>query len=61
MNIYIGDGIKYGGSVFIPTEPEDVENDPEGIDEFPEPNPKDEPIIIESDTDEEKNPDDADA
>lgn len=37
--------MKYGGSVFIPTEPADQEIDPEGIVEFPEPNPDKEPVV----------------
>jgi hypothetical protein len=44
--------------VYIPTDLTEIENDPEGIDVYPEPNPDKEPIIIEEDTDEEKEIDD---
>lgn len=56
-NIYIGYGIKSGGSVFIPTEPGDIENDPEGLNEHPEPNPDKEIEVIEVDTDKEEDKD----
>lgn len=55
MNIYIGFGIKYGGPVFLPEEPAIIQNDPEGLSEHPEPNPKDKPEEIEPDTDKEDN------
>lgn len=58
----MGHAIKAGGTVFNPTQPADVENDPEGQDEFPEPNPDKETEVNEEDTDkednEEKEPDD---
>lgn len=44
-NIYIGDGVKYGGPIFIPTEPADLEVDPEALPEQPEPNPDKEPVV----------------
>lgn len=53
VHIYIGDGIKYGGTVFYPTQPSLVNSDPEGAYEHFEPNPKDEPELIEEDTDKE--------
>lgn len=54
VNIYIGHGTKTGGSMFIPTEPGDIENDPEGQEEKPEPNPDKEIDNIEEDTDKEE-------
>jgi hypothetical protein len=51
--VYIGHGTKTGGNVFVPSEPGDIENDPEGLDEHPEPNPDKEIEKIEVDTDKE--------
>jgi hypothetical protein len=39
--------------VFIPTDPGEIQADPEGTAEFPEPNPDKEPEIEEPDTDKE--------
>ncbi len=50
----MGNAIKSGGDLFIPTQPGEIENDPEGGDEYPEPYPLTEPQIKEPDTDEVK-------
>ena len=55
-NIYIGNAIKSGGDLFTPTQPADIENDPEGVEELEEPNPNDLPDVKEPDTDEIKDP-----
>lgn len=57
-NIYVGNGIKFGGPIFIPVEPGLIVDEPEGLDEHIEPNPDKDPVIIESDSD--KDPDDMD-
>ena len=54
VNIYIGDGIKFGGIAFYPNVPLEIGKESEGFDEYAEPNPDKEPEIIEDDTDEEK-------
>ncbi len=51
--MYLGDGIKYGGTVFFPTQPTTINNDPEGGYEHYEPYPNVEPELIEEDTDKE--------
>ena len=55
VSIYIGDAIKYGGTVFFPTQPNTINNDPEGNVEHYEPNPDKDPELIEEDTDKEDN------
>ena len=50
-NIYIGNGIKVGGDSFYPIQPGLVGDDPEDGNEMPEPNPKDAPQELESDSD----------
>ena len=51
--VYVGDGVKFGGTVFYPTQPGAINNDPEGGYEHYEPNPNVEPEFIEEDTDKE--------
>ena len=53
-NIYIGFGVKAIGESYYPTQLGKVDKDPEDTLEQPEPNPAKEPVIPESDTDEEK-------
>ena len=49
----MGDGVKYGGTVFHPTQPGIINIDPEGGAQHYEPNPDKEPEVIEEDTDKE--------
>lgn len=56
FNIYIGDGVRLNGTLFFPLSPDTVQNDPEGLPEYKEPNPDKEPEIIESDSDREEEP-----
>jgi len=53
VSIYIGFGIKYGGSLYLPTEPGNVTVDVEGTGEFKEPNEP--PKKIEEKKDDELN------
>ncbi len=53
-NIYIGFGVKAIGESYFPTQLGKVDKDPEDTLEQPEPNPAKEPVIPESDTEEEK-------
>lgn len=48
------------GTLFFPLSPDIVQNDPEGLVEYKEPNPDKEPEIIESDSDKEEEPKDMD-
>lgn len=51
-SIYVGDGIKKGDSCYNPTEPPQVQSDPEGQVEMPEPTPFEPPELEpEDDTD----------
>lgn len=51
--IYLGNGNRQYGSIYYPYKPGEIENDPEGLSEYREPNPDKEPEIIESDSDRE--------
>jgi len=53
-NIYVGYGLKLIQSPFIPLQPNDIEIDQDDNDEYPEPNPKNPPEVIEPDSDNEK-------
>jgi hypothetical protein len=52
-NFYIGDGIRSNGYKFYPLNPEVIQDDPEGLTEYKEPNPDIEPEIIETDSEKE--------
>lgn len=56
-NVYIGYGIKRNGNNFMPTSPGEVESDPVGLTEFPEPFPEHEEEKPEPDTDDVKEQD----
>ena len=49
-SVYIGYGVKYGGSLFVPQDPGKIEGDPNGTGEFKEPNepPKKEEPPVDS-------------
>jgi radial spoke head protein 4A len=51
LSIYIGNGVKASSISFQPIAPQEIKEDPDDIDEFPEPNPKDALEKLESDTD----------
>lgn len=54
-SIYIGDGLKKAESSFNPIEPPEVQRDPYGLDENPEPTPQEAPEEDpETDTDKEE-------
>ena len=55
FSIYIGTAIKSTGTPYQPTAPLDIKEEPEDQEEHPEPNPKNAPQKIETDT-EAKNP-----
>lgn len=57
-NIYVGDAVKAGQRSFFPAAPEDMMGEPEDPMEQFEPHPKEAPEELESDTDEEKKPED---
>lgn len=61
-SIYVGDGLKKTDASFNPTEPPEVQSDPYGLDEMPEPTPQEAPEEDpEEDTDkEEEKEEDAD-
>ncbi len=52
-SIYIGDGIRNNGFKFYPLNPDMIQDDPEGLNEYKEPNPDIEPEIIETDSEKE--------
>lgn len=45
VGIYVGDGVKSGGTSFNPTEPPEVCSDPQEQTERPEPTPLHEPVV----------------
>ena len=61
-SIYVGDGLKRTDASFNPTEPPEVQPDPYGLDEMPEPTPQEAPEEDpETDTDKEEEKEDEDA
>jgi len=60
-SVYVGDGVKAGGTSHFPTEPPDVQSDPLDQIENPEPTPLEAPEEpAEPDTDAEVNPEEED-
>jgi hypothetical protein len=57
FNIYIGYGIRSNGNSYYPMTPNLIEQDPEGLTEYKEPNPDKEPEVIEPDSDEDNKAD----
>lgn len=57
-NLYMGYGFKSGALPFYPIQPPDAMKDPEDPVEEYEPHPKEAPEELESDSDEEKEPED---
>jgi len=56
-SVYVGDGVKAGGTSYFPTEPPEVQSDPLDQIENPEPTPLEAPEEpAEPDTDAEVNP-----
>ena len=44
VGIYVGDGLKFGDCSYNPTEPPEVQSDPQESTENPEPTPLHEPV-----------------
>ncbi|EGR33830.1 radial spoke head protein, putative [Ichthyophthirius multifiliis] len=56
-NIYIGYGLKQNQSPFLPVGPDDMQQEQDDTEEYPEPNPNVPPDVVETDSDEEKKED----
>ncbi|CAD8141915.1 unnamed protein product [Paramecium octaurelia] len=54
ISVYFGYGLKNQQHSFNPLAPKDVQEDPEDIDEVPEPNPREQPDELEPDSDDER-------
>jgi hypothetical protein len=50
-NVYIGNGNREGGVLFSPLQIMEIEKEPVGEEEFPEPFPDKEPVVVEVNTD----------